>query len=80
MFVPAGCPHRVENLETSVAISSNFVNQSNFTLVKQELKINAFMDIRSEELLRQFNNENFNDQMNMHIQNTVFCKYKDVKN
>ncbi|VDI62083.1 Hypothetical predicted protein [Mytilus galloprovincialis] len=72
LFVPAGCPHRVENLETSVAISSNFVDQSNFTLVKQELKINALMDIRSEELLQQFNDENFNDKMDMHIQNKVF--------
>ncbi|CAG2212437.1 unnamed protein product [Mytilus edulis] len=74
LFVPAGCPHRVKNLETSVAISSNFVDQSNFTLVNQELKINALMDIRSEELLRQFNNEKFNDQMDMHIQNKVFSE------
>ncbi|CAC5424115.1 JMJD6 [Mytilus coruscus] len=80
LFVPAGCPHRVENLETSVAISSNFVDQSNLNLVRQELKINALIDIRSEELLQQFNDENFNDKMDLHIQDKVFCKYKYVKN
>mmetsp|Transcript_8037 Transcript_8037/g.29221 ORF Transcript_8037/g.29221 Transcript_8037/m.29221 type:complete len:245 (-) Transcript_8037:55-789(-) len=29
VFVPAGAPHKVENLETTVAISANFVDRSN---------------------------------------------------
>jgi hypothetical protein len=49
--LPAGCPHRVENLEPSLAISSNFVDKSNFDHVKQELEINSLLDVRSEELL-----------------------------
>jgi hypothetical protein len=44
LFVPAGCPHRVENLEPSLAISSNFVDKSNFDHVKQELEINSLLE------------------------------------
>ena len=54
LFVPSGCPHRVENLEASLAISANFVDQSNLNLVKKELEVNSLLDLRSKELLQQF--------------------------
>lgn len=79
LFVPAGCPHRVENLEPSLAISSNFVDKSNFDHVKQELEINSHMDIRSEELLLQFNDINFNESMDMDIKDKMFCEFKIKK-
>lgn len=55
LFVPAGCPHRVENLEASLAISANFVDNSNLSLVKKELEVNSLIDVRSRELLDQLN-------------------------
>ena len=59
LFVPAGCPHRVENLETSLAISSNFVDLSNLRMVKEELKVNALNDPCAENLLKQLESPNF---------------------
>ena len=40
-FVPAGCPHHVENLTKLLAISANFIDQSNFDLVLRELHVNT---------------------------------------
>ncbi|CAH1241419.1 KDM8 [Branchiostoma lanceolatum] len=54
LFVPAGCPHRVENLDKSLAVSGNFVDESNIQVVKQELRINALKDLRALDLLQQF--------------------------
>ncbi|XP_066299717.1 bifunctional arginine demethylase and lysyl-hydroxylase PSR-like [Branchiostoma lanceolatum] len=54
LFVPAGCPHRVENLDKSLAVSGNFVDESNIQVVKQELRINALKDPRALDLLQQF--------------------------
>lgn len=51
LFVPCGCPHRVENLENSLAISANFVNGSNFDAVTRELRVNGLVDPRAEGLL-----------------------------
>ena len=50
LFVPSGCPHRVENKEPSLAISANFVNASNYHKVLEELKVNALVDPRANEL------------------------------
>lgn len=50
LFVPYGSPHRVENLENSLAISANFVNGSNFEAVGKELKVNGLLDPRAAEL------------------------------
>ena len=52
LFVPFGCPHRVENLEKSLAISANFVDSSNRDAVKKELVVNGLLDPRAEDLLR----------------------------
>ena len=51
LFVPAGCPHRVENLTKSLAISANYVDESNLELVLEELSVNALQDKRAAQLL-----------------------------
>ncbi|XP_078662513.1 lysine-specific demethylase 8-like [Branchiostoma floridae x Branchiostoma belcheri] len=63
LFVPAGCPHRVENLDKSLAVSGNFVDKSNFRIVKEELKINALKDPRALDLLQQFGDSDFSRTM-----------------
>ena len=50
LFVPYGSPHRVENLESSLAISANFVSNSNLEAVLEELEVNGLLDPRAEEL------------------------------
>lgn len=59
LFVPYGCPHRVENLEDSLAVSSNFVDLSNLHVVLEELRGNALIDPRSQDLLIQMTRDNF---------------------
>ena len=49
----------MENLEPSLAISSNFVDMSNLNLVQEELKINSLQDPRAAELLEVFNDQGF---------------------
>jgi hypothetical protein len=51
LFVPAGSPHRVENLESSVAVSGNFVDDSNISEAVVHLQRNALLDPRAGELL-----------------------------
>ena len=51
LYVPAGSPHRVENIEPSLAISANYVDQSNFEGVLSELRVNALRDERARALL-----------------------------
>ena len=50
LFVPSGSPHRVENLEPSLAVSANFVNQSNYSKVMKELEVNGLVDQRAKDL------------------------------
>ena len=52
--MPAGCPHKVENLEDSIAVSGNFVNKSNVKEVEKHLRISAILDPRAGDLLREF--------------------------
>ena len=63
LFVPYGCPHRVENLDDSLAVSANFVDLSNFQVVLAELKANALLDPRAEDLLRQMTRDDFPTKM-----------------
>eukprot|EP00729_Bicosta_minor_P008824 gene8824-18744_t len=44
LFVPHGCPHRVVNLEQSLAVSGNFVDESNLEAAVQALKIAGLED------------------------------------
>lgn len=71
LFVPYGCPHRVENLEDSVAVSANFVDLSNFKIVLKELKANAMLDPRAKELLTQMTRDDFPTKM--------FSQQKDLQ-
>ena len=59
LFVPAGCPHKVENLEDSIAVSGNFVNESNIREAEKHLRISALQDPRAGDLLREFDNLGF---------------------
>ena len=63
LFVPYGCPHRVENLEDTLAVSANFVDISNFEIVVEELKGNALLDPQAEDLLIQMTRDAFPAKM-----------------
>ena len=76
LFVPAGCPHKVENLETSLAISANFVDGSNFKLVQGELQTNGLIDERSAKLLEVFSSKDFNSTMDFEISHLPWRKFK----
>lgn len=76
--MPAGCPHRVENLTTSLAISSNFVDMSNLEKVKLELGVQAYVDPRSADLLSQFNSQSFDSKMDFKVQNLTFNEFKSL--
>lgn len=39
IFVPRGWPHQVENLETTVAISANFIDDSNLAAARYEAEV-----------------------------------------
>ena len=59
LCVPAGSPHQVENITDSVAVSGNFVNHTNIQEALRYFKINALLDPRSEDLLRELSDRNF---------------------
>ena len=52
LFVPAGCPHRVEGLTPSVALSMNYVDHTNLDLAQKELALAALTDPRAGRLLQ----------------------------
>ncbi|KAJ8318649.1 hypothetical protein KUTeg_003740 [Tegillarca granosa] len=79
LFVPAGCPHRVENLEKSLAISANFVDLSNLELVKEELYVNSIMDQRAQDLYLQITNQDFVYDMNSQIKDLKWSEFKNWK-
>ena len=54
LFVPAGSPHVVENLEPSVAVSGNFVDESNVKNAITHLQRNALVDPRAGDLLQEW--------------------------
>ncbi|KAL4239714.1 hypothetical protein ACF0H5_000518 [Mactra antiquata] len=76
LFVPAGCPHHVENLETSLAISGNFVDLSNFSLVKEELSVNSLIDERSAELYKHLSDNDFKSNMFKDLDHLPWKQYK----
>ena len=76
LFVPAGCPHKVENLETSLAISANFVDGSNFELVQRELQTNGLIDERSAKLFEMFSSKIFNSTMDFEIPHLPWSRFK----
>nr|XP_022313990.1 F-box protein At1g78280-like [Crassostrea virginica] len=76
LFVPAGCPHRVENMTSSVAISANFVDMSNWENVLRELELNAFVDPRSQDLLKQFTSCTFDKKMKFYDKEITWSEFK----
>jgi len=58
LFVPAGSPHKVENLDDTVAVSGNFVNSSNLSEFQHHLRVNALQDPRSRDLLTELSQLN----------------------
>ncbi|XP_068672613.1 lysine-specific demethylase 8-like isoform X2 [Montipora foliosa] len=76
LFVPCGCPHRVENLEDSLAISANFVDLSNYKVVIEELTANALVDPCAEELLTQLTNQDFPTRMCSRQRDLPWHKFK----
>ncbi len=59
LFVPRESPHAVENLGTTVAVSGNFVDDTNVAHVARHLRRNALVDPGAADLLRQFVDLNF---------------------
>jgi hypothetical protein len=81
LFVPAGCPHRVQNLTKSLAISSNFVDRSNLELVLDELSINAIQDQRAAQLLSELQGARFGREgegfFDLEKESTLHCVHWD---
>ncbi len=59
LFVPRGSPHAVENLCATVAVSGNFVDQSNAEEAALHLRDSALVDPGASDLLRQFVEKGF---------------------
>ena len=76
LFVPHGSPHRVENLDTSLAISANFIDLSNFQDVLSELRCNALVDPRAENLLEQLSATDFPDKMYSQQEDLAWDEFK----
>lgn len=76
LFVPSGCPHRVENLEKSLAISANFVDLSNFDAVRKELRVNGLVDDRARQLLEAFESKGFTCEMDEQQQMLEWEEFK----
>ena len=53
LFVPQGSPHKVDNLGATLAVSGNFVDESNAADVAAHLRVNALQDPRAGDLLRE---------------------------
>ena len=81
LFVPAGCPHRVENLTKSLAISANFVDRSNVELVLEELSVNAIQDQRAAQLWSELQGARFNgggmEEVDVEEESTSHCVHWD---
>ena len=76
LFVPAGSPHYVENLGQTIAISANYVDSSNLTLVKEELGVNALLCDRAATLLKEISSPEFPVKMNGNIGNLTWKEFK----
>ena len=52
--MPQGSPHKVDNLEATLAVSGNFVNRSNLAGAVHHLRLSALTDPRAADLLAEF--------------------------
>ena len=76
LFVPAGCPHRVENLDISLAVSANFVDMSNIEIVKDELSLDSLVNSRAAELLSVLQSSRFSTVVNKDQTMVSFEQFK----
>ena len=53
LFVPAGCPHMVENLSDTVALSSKYIDESNLDKSLSALGVHARSDHLAQQLHQQ---------------------------
>jgi len=53
LFVPRDCPHAVANLTATVAVSGNFVDDTNVAAAVGHLRRNMLVDQRAADLLEQ---------------------------
>ena len=51
IFIPAGCPHHVRNLDDTVAVSANFIGEANAAAAEAELEVLGLSSPRCKELL-----------------------------
>ncbi|CBN75481.1 conserved unknown protein [Ectocarpus siliculosus] len=58
LFVPAGCPHRVENLTGTLALSCNYVDATNIDMSLAALQDQAFTDPQAAALASALGNCN----------------------
>ena len=79
LFVPAGCPHWVENLDTSLAVSANFVDMSNIGRVKDKLSLDSLIDSRAAELLSMLQNSKFCTDVDKDQTMLSFKKFKTIQ-
>lgn len=64
IFVPAGSPHQVWNLdEPTVAISANYIDATNLELAKAELRASAATSEGAASLLKDFEADGFDAEM-----------------
>lgn len=59
LFVPAGTPHYVANVDHTLALSANYIDTSNFEAALGELRVLAGWCDRSQELLAQLDHPSF---------------------
>ena len=59
LFVPQGSPHYVENLTLSIAVSGNFVDQTNVRFAAEHFRRNGLTDPRSLDLLEELHHLKF---------------------
>eukprot|EP00742_Colponemidia_sp_Colp-10_P010022 GILJ01010974.1.p1 GENE.GILJ01010974.1~~GILJ01010974.1.p1 ORF type:complete len:561 (+),score=66.54 GILJ01010974.1:486-2168(+) len=76
LFVPSGCPHCVENLTDSIAISGNYVDGSNFESVKTELKAASYLDSKAAQLLTEFESPSFQSDMRFDLSDQPWDQFK----
>jgi len=78
LYVPAGCPHFVENLDDTVAISANYVDASNREGSVKELKAQGLTSQQSKELAQLLGNSNFIREADLRVAKIIHdCESKE---
>jgi len=59
LFVPNGSPHVVENITPTIAFSVNYINESNFDVCLDEMKLHSRVSSRAKDLVDFFARSHF---------------------